>query len=64
LNHTYTKKVEYDTVKKVIEESTSVIKPSLEFDIYHFLLESIVSQQLSVKVATIIFGRFVDLFLV
>lgn len=49
-------------LKKVIASSTKEIKPSLEFDIYHFLLESIVSQQLSVKVADIIFGRFVDLF--
>ena len=47
---------------KVITSSTKEIKPSLEFDIYHFLLESIVSQQLSVKVADIIFARFLDLF--
>lgn len=31
-------------------------------DIYHDLLESIVSQQLSVKAATTIFNRFLDLF--
>lgn len=49
-------------LKKVIDSSSKEIKPSLEFDIYHFLLESIVSQQLSVKVADIIFARFLDLF--
>jgi len=51
-----------NTLKKVIINSTKEIKPSLEFDIYHFLLESIVSQQLSVKVADIIFNRVLDLF--
>jgi DNA-3-methyladenine glycosylase II len=52
-----------DTIlKEVILHSKNEIKPSLEFDIYHFLLESIVSQQLSVKVADIIFARFLDLF--
>ncbi len=51
-----------DKLKLVIEKSMKEIKPSLEFDIYHFLLESIVSQQLSVKVAAIIFARFLDLF--
>ncbi len=49
-------------LKEVIKNATKEIKPSLEFDIYHFLLESIVSQQLSVKVADIIFARFLDLF--
>lgn len=38
------------------------IKPSLQTDIYYALLESIVSQQLSVKVADVIFNRFLDLF--
>jgi len=46
----------------IIAKSAKEIKPSLELDIYHFLLESIVSQQLSVKVADIIFNRFLDLF--
>lgn len=46
----------------IIAKSVKEIKPSLEFDIYHFLLESIVSQQLSIKVADIIFNRFLDLF--
>jgi len=49
-------------LKNVIKKSTKEIKPSLEFDIYHFLLESIVSQQLSTKVADIIFKRVSDLF--
>lgn len=48
-------------LKKVIENSLE-IKPSLEFDLYHYLLDSIVSQQLSVKVADIIFNRVLDLF--
>ena len=48
-------------LKKVIENSP-VIKPSLELDIYHFLLDSVVSQQLSIKVADVIFNRFLDLF--
>lgn len=46
----------------IITKSVKEIKPSLEFDIYHFLLGSIVSQQLSIKVADIIFNRFLDLF--
>ncbi|MEE9349361.1 MAG: hypothetical protein V3U80_04880 [Flavobacteriaceae bacterium] len=49
-------------LKSVINKATKDIKPSLEFDIYHYLLESIVSQQLSVKVADIIFNRVLDLF--
>jgi len=49
-------------LKKVIENSDSKITSSLELDIYHFLLDSIVSQQLSVKVADVIFNRFLDLF--
>ncbi len=52
-----------DTIlRNLITISTAAIKPSLEFDIYHFLLESIVSQQLSIKVADIIFNRVLDLF--
>jgi len=46
----------------IISDSDAKIAPSLEFDIYHYLLESIVSQQLSVKVADIIFNRVLDLF--
>ena len=38
------------------------IRPALDIDIYHSLLSSIVSQQLSVKVVKIIWNRFTDLF--
>jgi len=38
------------------------IRPELNIDIYHSLLVSIVSQQLSTKVAKIIWNRFADLF--
>ena len=38
------------------------IRPSLDIDIYHSLLSSIVSQQLSIKVVKIIWNRFTDLF--
>jgi len=62
----YKKHLEYlkkDKLLKVAIESTNIeVKPSLEFDIYHYLLDSIVSQQLSVKVADIIFNRVLDLF--
>lgn len=52
-----------DTIlKKLITTTIEEITPSLELDIYHFLLESIVSQQLSIKVADIIFNRVLDLF--
>ncbi len=38
------------------------IEPVPSIDIYYYLLKSIVSQQLSVKVASIIWQRFLDLF--
>lgn len=38
------------------------IRPELDIDIYHSLLSSIVSQQLSTKVVKIIWNRFTDLF--
>jgi DNA-3-methyladenine glycosylase II len=38
------------------------IKPELDIDIYQSLLNSIVSQQLSIKVVRIIWRRFTDLF--
>lgn len=47
---------------KVIKSVTTELKPSPDIDIYSSLLESIVSQQLSVKVADIIWKRFTDLF--
>jgi DNA-3-methyladenine glycosylase II len=51
-----------DPILKEIILNSNEIKPSLELDIYHYLLDSIVSQQLSIKVADIIFNRFLDLF--
>jgi len=51
-----------DVILKNIIENSKEIKPSLEFDLYYYLLNSIVSQQLSVKVADIIFNRVLDLF--
>jgi len=39
------------------------IRPELDIDIYHSLLSSIVSQQLSTKVVKIIWNRFTDLFI-
>ena len=47
---------------EAIVELDSEIKPELEIDIYVSLLNSIVSQQLSVKVVRIIWRRFTDLF--
>jgi len=49
-------------LKEVIKTSKKEIKPLLSLDIYYFLLDSIVSQQLSVKVADVIFNRVLDLF--
>ena len=39
-----------------------MVRPELELDIYFFLLNAIVSQQLSTKVVKIIWNRFTDLF--
>jgi DNA-3-methyladenine glycosylase II len=47
---------------KVIDSVKTEIKPSPGIDVYYALFESIVSQQLSVKVADIIWKRFTDLF--
>jgi len=47
---------------QAIVELDSEIKPELDIDIYVSLLNSIVSQQLSVKVVRIIWRRFTDLF--
>jgi len=47
---------------KVITSVKTELLPSPGIDIYCSLLESIVSQQLSVKVADIIWKRFTDLF--
>jgi len=56
------KHLKKDKVLESVINSVNEIKPSLEFDLYHYLIESIVSQQLSVKVADIIFNRVIDLF--
>ena len=45
-----------------ISDLDLVIKPELDIDIYVSLLNSIVSQQLSIKVVRIIWKRFTDLF--
>ena len=50
------------TLKTVIESVAEKIQPELSIDIYFDLLQSIVSQQLSVKVAAIIWERFLALF--
>ena len=47
---------------KAITGLDSEIRPQLDIDIYHSLLSSIVSQQLSTKVVKIIWNRFTDLF--
>jgi len=49
-------------IAKVIQSVQTEIRPSPGIDVYYSLLESIVSQQLSVKVADIIWNRFTDLF--
>ena len=55
--------LERDTIlTTILKNSTYEIKPVLDIDIYRALLNSIVSQQLSVKVVEIIWRRFLDLF--
>jgi len=49
-------------LKKVINSVKKELEPSPGIDIYYSLLHSIVSQQLSTKVAEIIWRRFIDLF--
>jgi DNA-3-methyladenine glycosylase II len=51
-----------DPVMKKVISSTGEIKPVKRTDIYFSLLNSIASQQLSVKAADTIFNRFLDLF--
>lgn len=46
----------------VITHTKGEITPTPSIDIYYYLLNSIVSQQLSVKVADVIWNRFLDLF--
>jgi len=50
------------TLAKVIQSVKRELKPSPGIDVYYSLLESIVSQQLSIKVADIIWRRFTELF--
>ena len=47
---------------KAITSLETEIRPELDIDIYHSLLSSIISQQLSTKVVKIIWNRFTDLF--
>jgi len=47
---------------KVIKSVNKEIKPSPGIDVYYSLLKSIVSQQLSVKVAKVIWRRLTELF--
>ncbi len=47
---------------KVIKSVKTEIKPAPDIDVYYSLLHSIVSQQLSVKVAKIIWHRLTELF--
>ncbi len=51
-----------DILYKAILGLDNEVKPELDIDIYHSLLGSIVSQQLSTKVVKIIWRRFSDLF--
>ncbi|MFT5821426.1 MAG: DNA-3-methyladenine glycosylase II [Crocinitomix sp.] len=50
------------TLKRIIESVNNPVQPEPSVDIYFDLLQSIVSQQLSVKVAAIIWKRFLALF--
>ncbi|NOQ74963.1 MAG: DNA-3-methyladenine glycosylase 2 family protein [Crocinitomix sp.] len=50
------------TLKRIIESVDKAVQPEPSVDIYFDLLQSIVSQQLSVKVAAIIWQRFLTLF--
>mgnify|MGYP001812809677 CR=1 FL=1 len=52
-----------DILYKAIVNLDAEIRPDLDIDIYHSLLSSIVSQQLSTKVVRIIWNRFTDLFI-
>lgn len=51
-----------EVLKKVIQQTNNHIQPTPNIDIYAYLLQAIVSQQLSIKVADIIWKRFEDLF--
>lgn len=49
-------------MKQIIASASLEIKPTPSIDVYLDLLNSIVSQQLSTKVAKVIWNRFLDLF--
>lgn len=49
-------------LKKIIASVQTEIKPTPSIDVYFSLLNSIASQQLSVKVVKVIWRRFLDLF--
>jgi DNA-3-methyladenine glycosylase II len=51
-----------DTLLKKIMEETTLAESAETKDVYASLLRSMVSQQLSVKAAATIYGRFLDLF--
>jgi len=51
-----------NTLTNAIKNISHEIKPELDIDVYRALLNSIVSQQLSVKVVEVIWRRFEDLF--
>ncbi|MGI9530226.1 DNA-3-methyladenine glycosylase family protein [Lutimonas sp.] len=51
-----------ETLFQAISALNYEIRPELDIDIYHSLLSSIVSQQLSTKVVKVIWKRFTDLF--
>ena len=51
-----------EVLARVMASVDETIEPALEIDIYKALLQSIVSQQLSTKVADIIWNRFLDMF--
>lgn len=49
-------------MKRILDNVEGEIHPTPSVDVYYYLLHSIVSQQLSTKVADIIWQRFLDLF--
>ena len=49
-------------MKRILDDVEGEIHPTPSVDVYYYLLHSIVSQQLSTKVADIIWQRFLDLF--
>ena len=49
-------------LEKAWRDMTQPIEPTPSIDVYYYLQHSIVSQQLSTKVAAIIWNRFLDLF--